>query len=232
MRSLVSIALILLSQTAFNEHPYSGVSSPASKNAREFLGLPSSRMEFPAVMPDPCVGGGCGETPSVYFGLNGEGGAMKTRFFAPQAGVVSFDWNKIGGDWDTAYLSLWSDEPSISTRVNDWIYNGATFTGSFSPSGVDLCSRYYTVAPSPDCYGFDQFFNAETGWSTKTINIAQAGWYWLGFGLGEVIEGTVPSVLALDNLRFHVSEPSPIALVGIAFAGMAITRRRRQQISR
>jgi len=151
---------------------------------------------------------------------------MKIRFFAPQAGVVSFDWNRIGIDGDSAYLSLWSDEPSASSRINDWIYNAATFTGSFSPSGVDLCSRYYTVTPSPDCYGgFNQTFNVQTGWSTKTVNVAQAGWYWLGFGLGEIAEGTVPTVLALDNLRYQVREPNTLALLGVAFLAMGVTRR-------
>lgn len=148
---------------------------------------------------------------------------MKIRFYAPQAGLLSFDWNRLGADSDSAYLSLWSDDPQASDRINDWIYAAGTFEGSFTQGGVDLCSRYYDVAPNPNC----AYLNTQTGWSTKTVNVSQAGWYWIGFGVGEVAEGTTPTVLALDNLKFQVPEPSTLALLGIGIAAIGCGRRKR-----
>lgn len=223
--------------TTTNEHPYSGVSSPRSDVARQFLGLPASNYEFLTSMPlvpgaswNPLedtfsvpMGGGNSE-----YGLRGESGAMKTRFFAPQAGVLSFDWNRIGSDFDTAYFSVWSDDPSEPFRLNDWVFDPFAFHGAFSPSGVDLCSRYYDIAPSPSSCGASgsSAYNVETGWSTKTVAISHAGWYWLGFGLGEIAEGTSPTVLALDNVRFQVPEPATPMLVSAALLCIAVSRRR------
>jgi hypothetical protein len=212
--------------TTTNEHPYSGVSSSPSDVARQFLGLPQAPADFMAAMPyvDPAAPGGGFYTPAIV----GESGAMKTRFYAPKAGTLSFDWNRIGTDSDSAYFSLWSDDPASDFRLNDWIYYPSTFRGTFSPSGVDLCSRYYDIAPSPSACGAagPAFFNAETGWSTKAVSVPNAGWYWLGFGLGEIAEGTAPTVLALDNVRFQVPEPATLLLVAAAIVGIASTRRR------
>ena len=207
--------------TTTNEHPYSGVSSSPSSYAREFLGLPSSGIDFVNAMPSvntTTPGGG-----TLEIGTVGESGAMKLRFYAQQAGVISFDWNRIGRDGDTAYFSLWSDDPLNTARMNDWIYYANTFEGTFRSSGVDLCSRYYNDGSEPPCRdsAYD-FYNYETGWSTKSAYISQAGWYWIGFGLGEVAEGTAPTVLALDNLRFELSEPGTVLLLITALAAMAI----------
>jgi hypothetical protein len=205
--------------TTTNEHPYSGISSPPSAYAREFLGLPLGTIDFLNVMPyvdvDP-------SRPHYTVGAVGESGAIKMRFLAPQAGFLSFDWNRIGKDGDTAYFSLWSDDGS--NRVNDWIFYYPLFTGSFSPSGVDLCSRYYNDGYRPACRdpAYD-FYNFETGWSTRLIAVTQPGWYWIGFGLGEVAEGTAPTVLALDNLRFQVSEPKTLALLALGLVGLILS---------
>ena len=207
--------------TTTNEHPYSGVSSLPSAYARNFLGLPSNGLDFINAMPSvntSLPGGGTLEVGTV-----GESGAMKLRFYAPQAGVISFDWNRIGEDGDTAYFSLWSADPLNTTRINDWIYYANTFEGTFTSSGVDLCSRYYDDGYGPTCQNpANNFYNYETGWSKKSANVSQAGWYWIGFGLGEVAEGTAPTVLALDNLRFDISEPGTLLLLITALAAMAI----------
>jgi hypothetical protein len=201
--------------TTTNEHPYSGISSPDARYARTFLGLPFGEHDFLAGMPSPAS--------SV-----GESGAIKTRFFVPEAGELSFDWNRIGTDPDNAYVSIWSDDTSF--RVNDWIYS-PTFSGSnaFVPTGVDLCARYYD-APSVRCRPEHvPLLNAETGWSSKSMTIADAGWYWIGFGLGEVADGTVPTVLALDNVNFQVTavpEPETYAMWLLGIAGVMLATRR------
>jgi hypothetical protein len=202
-------------ETTTNEHPYSGVSSPASTFAREFLGLPVRARDFVAAMPF---------VDSIQQAVVGESAAMKMRFFAPQAGVLSFDWNKLGSDiWDTAYLSLWSDDASNSTRINDWIYAYPIYTGSYSPSNVDLCSRYYDESPDPLC---PNRFNQQTGWYSKSIAVAERGWYWLGIGMGEIAEGTVPTVLAVDNVRYQTPEPGTLGLVCAGMLAIGLVKRR------
>jgi hypothetical protein len=189
--------------TSTNEHPYSGVSSPYAGYARAFLGLPFDGNAFLQQMPDS-------GSPSPSDTSTGESGALKTRFYAEAPGTVSFDWNRIGRDNDTAYVSLWSDDNSY--RLNDWVYlpTDDSFHNGFAPSNVDLCARYYTTTPGEQCDAFGQYFyNVETGWSTKSIAVSAPGWYWIGFGLGEVAEGSSPTVLALDNVRFTAAAPVP-----------------------
>jgi hypothetical protein len=189
--SLLALSTMPCSEPGFTERPFSGMSSPDAKFAREFLGLPGSIEEWTSLM-----------MPFPQF--RGEGGAMSFRFFAPEAGEVSFDWNKLGTD-DAAYVSLWSDEGSA--RTTDWIYNSFTSTESFHASSIDLCSRYMTPPP-PDCEGSSS--NVETGWFTRSIQIREAGWYSIGFGMAESAEGTVPTAIALDNIRFNtVAAPIP-----------------------
>jgi hypothetical protein len=201
-------------ETTVNEHPYSGVSSPAAHFAREFLGLPSFQHDFLAAMPS-----------TAYAAIFGEGSAMKYRFYAPHSGALSFDWNRIGADGDSAYLSLWSDDGSF--RTSDWIFNYPSFTGSFANSGVDLCARYYT--DSEIRCNIPSSLNVETGWQTKTVEILQTGWYTIGFGLGEIAEGTVPTVLALDNVRFNaLPEPGTgiLTLSGVGLLALFARRRK------
>ena len=206
-----------------SEIPYSGTPSPNDTLTREFLGLPGGIPQFMAQMPpvDPVTpGGGILEPPIV-----GEGGAMTFRFHAAQAGVLSFDWDRIGRDNDSAFLSLWSDDNSI--RTNDWIYYANAYAGGFHSSGVDLCSRQ-TVTTCPNPAGL---YGVETGWLSKSVNILQPGWYTIGFGVGEIAEGTVPTVLALDNLTFSpaaVPEPPPWALLAAAALVGALCARARR----
>jgi len=210
-----------------DEIPYSATPSPNDTLTREFLGLPGGIPLFMAQMPavDPVTpGGGILEPPIV-----GEGGAMTFRFHAAQAGVLSFDWDRIGRDGDSAFLSLWSDDNSI--RTNDWIYYANSYTGGFHPTGVDLCSHQTRTSCADPAQAF--FYGVETGWLTKSVNILQPGWYTIGFGVGEVAEGTVPTVLALDNLAFSpsaVPEPPPWALLtAAALVGALAARSRRAQ---
>jgi hypothetical protein len=201
-----------------SEIPYSGTASPNDGVTRQFLGLPAGIPQFMAQMPavDPTFpGGGILEPPIV-----GEGGAMTYRFYAAQAGVLSFDWDRIGRDNDSAFLSLWSDDDSI--RVNDWIYYATSYAGTFGPSGVDLCAHQTISSCSDPAQA--SFYDVETGWTEKSVDIAQAGWYTIGFGVGEIAEGTVPTVLALDNLTFSpstVPEPATSTLMAIAAAAAA-----------
>ncbi len=209
------------------EIPYSGTPSPNDTLTREFLGLPGGIPEFMAQMPavDPVTpGGGILEPPIV-----GEGGAMTFRFHAAQAGALSFDWDRIGRDGDSAFLSLWSDDNSI--RTNDWIYYANAYAGGFHSSGVDLCSHQTNTSCADPAQ--IAFYDVETGWLRKSVDILQPGWYTIGFGVGEIAEGTAPTVLALDNLTFSpsaVPEPPPWALLAAALlVGALAARSRRAQ---
>ncbi len=53
------------------------------------------------------------------------------------------------------------------------------------------------------------------------------GWYTLGIGVGEIAEGTAPTILALDNLAFAASIPEPgtLALLAIAAAAALLAAR-------
>jgi hypothetical protein len=210
------------------EIPYSGTPSPNDSATREFLGLPGGIPQFMAQMPavDPVGPGGAILEPPIV----GEGGAMTYRFYASQAGAIAFDWDRIGRDADSAFLSLWSDDGSI--RTNDWIYYAGSFTGTFAPSGVDLCPHQTNTS----CADPSQvaFYDAETGWSQMSVDVPQAGWYTIGFGVGEIAEGTAPTVLALDNLTFTpspVPEPASATLMLLGIAAAAAARSARRQVS-
>jgi hypothetical protein len=87
---------------------------------------------------------------------------------------------------------------------------------------VGLCSHTTSVALGCG------FYNAQTGWHTLNVWIGTPGTYTIGFGMNEIDEGTVPTILALDNVRFNVvPEPSSTALIGLAMAGLAFARRRK-----
>ena len=208
-----------------SEIPYSATPSPNDSVTRAFLGLSTGISQFMAAMPpvNPVGPGGVILEPPIV----GEGGAMTYRFYAAQAGAVSFDWDRIGTDNDSAFLSLWSDDDSI--RVNDWIYYAGSFTGTFGPSGVDLCPHQTTWSCSDPAA--IAFYNSETGWLEKSVNVPQAGWYTIGFGVGEIAEGTAPTVLALDNLEFSpsaVPEPETWSLMALAAGVLALASRRKR----
>ena len=210
------------------EIPYSGTASPSDDVTREFLGLPGGIPQFMAAMPyvNPVGPGGVILEPPIV----GEGGAMTYRFYASQAGAVAFDWDRIGQDGDSAFLSMWSDDDS--TRTNAWIYYPSTFTGTFKPSGVDLCPHQTDTSCSDPSQV--AFYNAETGWSAMSVAVPQAGWYTIGFGVGEIAEGTAPTVLALDNLTFTpsaVPEPASATLLALGLAAAAAARAARRRAS-
>ena len=201
-----------------NEHPYSGISSPPAAIARQFLGLPFLGWDFLQLMPD---------ADNANSRVYGEGGAMKISFFAPQAGVVSFDWNKIGWDADLAYVSVWSDDPSAAYRVTDWIN---PWPLSMGPSDVQLCSRYYTdPAEIPlRCSTSVPSLNTESGWHTKSLVVPEAGWYWICGRIWQIFLGSVGFDFSLGNNRCQSPASRTVALVGLGLAGLAVTRRRKQ----
>jgi hypothetical protein len=76
----------------------------------------------------------------------------------------------------------------------------------------------------------NRIFDGETGWFSESVFLPSAGSYYFGIGLGEAAEGTVPTVLALDNLRISVPVPGTLALlgtglIGLGFAGFARRRK-------
>lgn len=183
------------------ELPYSGVSSPPSRFADEFL-----------------------NGPGLFY--TGESGALKTRFYAPRAGVLSFDWNYVGEPGDDAYFHVWSEESESVLFALLYDGLGDDYLDRM-PTEVELCSRYFFADPDRDaCAELGYPFYGETGWRTRTVEVSESGWYWIGFGMGEIAEGTVPSLLALDNVRYKVPEPGTLVLLCIGLVGIGLFRRR------
>lgn len=199
-------------ETSLVEKPYSGTSSlpsvtpidGAPSSAAEFLGLPSDRDAFR---------GSFAQQPSPVLG---ESGALRTSFFAAAGDLVAFDWNFLseGPDGDGAYFSLWSDSFRHSAVLRDPNFGPFQGNQNFQPSTVDLCSRQVGAA---NC---NLFPTLQTGYVTQFLQIEQDGWYSLGFALLETQEGTVPSALAIDNVRvMRVPEPGAgtLALMSLCF---------------
>lgn len=220
---------VFLSTMASPEIPFSGTDSPSASVARAFLGIQMVQPSDPLADPymagfpmadthlsygQPIPYGG-----SLEYGYRGESAAIKTQFSVSQAGYVSFDWDRIGMDGDNDYFTIWSDD--LGSRINGWIYDPHTYADGFVPTGVDLCS--HTTATAAGC----GFYNSQTGWHTVSVWIDTPGIYTLGFGMNEIAESTAPTVLAIDNMRFNVPEPSSIALLGLGVVPLMFGRKKR-----
>lgn len=205
-----------------NEIPYSGISSlpdtdtyRASLTAAGFLGLPTTQEEMFDSFDRP---------PSTVG--RGESGALTLSFFASAGDLLAFDWNFIsmgpdgviapmGFDNDSAYFSLWSD----STRYSDLLRDRSLPEIDFRLSGVDLCARLVHAF----CNSFRTY---EAGYATRFVPIEADGWYSLGFALLETAEGTIPSALAIDNVRIvNVPEPSDVSLLLMSLLSLGLLSR-------
>lgn len=52
------------------------------------------------------------------------------------------------------------------------------------------------------------------------MKISQPGWYRVGFALGEIAEGPVPSVLALDNMQLNLAPIPEAPTFALFLAGL------------
>jgi hypothetical protein len=207
---------VFLSTLGANERPFSGVASPTADKARAFLGITTERG-----YGDPYMAG-FADAMSASYAMYGESAAIKTQFAVNGPGFLSFDWNRLGTDGDNAYFTIWNDE--LGSRINGWVLNPRTYTGGYFFNDVGLCER--AQRPHVDgCAPYDR----QTGWNTISVWIDQPGTYYLGFGMNEAAEWTVPTVLALDNIRFEVPEPSSTALLALGFLPLAVGRLARRR---
>jgi len=208
---------VFLSTLGANERPFSGVASPLADRARDFLGIETDyRYGDPYMVGFP-------DAMSASYAMYGESAAIKTQFVVNGPGFLSFDWNRLGTDGDNAYFTIWNDD--LGSRINGWVLNPRTYTGGYVFNDVGLCGR--AQRPHVDgCAPYDR----QTGWQTISVWIDQPGTYHLGFGMNEAAEWTVPTVLALDNIRFDVPEPSSTALLALGCLPLlmgCLARRRR-----
>jgi|SoiMethySBSTD1v2_1073268.scaffolds.fasta_scaffold75614_6 hypothetical protein len=198
--------------TTVVEKPFSGVSAlpvlprsifDAPTSVAEFLGLPNSEREFMDLFP-----------PGRLENVRGESGAIKLSFFASAGDTLAFDWDflAMGEASDSPFFTLWSDSFRSSELLR-------SVDDEYRPSAVNLCTRLVTQTCS--------FGTVETGYTTKYVAIQQDGWYWLGIGMVEILEGTAPSVLAIDNVRLvRVPEPESKWLLLVGLAALVAARRR------
>lgn len=194
------------------ESPYSGTSSVPALSAAGFLGLPSDPGDFAALLPIVPENGVVGET-----------GAMKTRFYGNAGDVLSFDWKHYaqdGTEGDSSYFTVWDDEPFADFRFIDYLRYGFA-SPAHVPSRINLCERVI----GNNCEGS---FTYDTGYLTRSLILPSDGWYWIGFGMFESEEGTVPSALAIDNIRLITEVPTPPVggLVGLALVAFLFFRNR------
>ncbi len=66
----------------------------------------------------------------------------------------------------------------------------------------------------------------QSGFITTTLSLPTDGVYVLAFGIGNELDINASSALLIDNVQ-RIPEPHTLALLGIAFAGIGLARRRK-----
>lgn len=127
----------------------------------------------------------------------------------PNASVGAFISQEVGVESD--YVFTPRDSILLSPDTLYWVV--------FRPlSGTDF--RYFERDPSSGKYSFDEIFDSDTG-ATAYVGASS-----FDFGSTWWIHSALDA-LELRGELTAVPEPSSLALIGVAFAGSAVTRRRR-----
>jgi hypothetical protein len=133
-----------------------------------------------------------------------EGSAITQTISGNAGDILSFSWNFLTSESmpvsDTNDTAFWSLSPLGATFLAD--------THSlFVPSGTVL--------------------TGETGYQMVNFVLPVTGVYTLGFGVVDVSDFALGSVLLVDNVSLTaVPEPSLMLLLGVGVAGAAMRRRR------
>lgn len=131
-----------------------------------------------------------------------EGSAIKQTFAASAGQVLSFDWNFLTSELtpvsDTNDTAFWTLIPGGAFKLADTF---SAFVASLTP------------------------LDEETGFEHVQFVIPAAGVYTLGFGVVDVADGALGSVLLVDNVQL-VPEPSMLAILGVGAAAVARRVRR------
>lgn len=206
-------------QTTLNELPYSGVNAVATTGSYfanaplfDWLGIEYLQDVLPLDIVE----------------VNGEGSGLKQEFFGLAGNTLTFDYNYITADLgtDPALLSLVLDSEYYSMTLTALLGGGALGAPALL-SDVRLCERI--VDPEQPDRDLCQFMAParESGYDTFSLVLPYTGIYTLGFSVFERAEGTIPTVLSIDNVKV-LPEPSTLTLLCIGLAAIGLTARRRE----
>lgn len=105
-----------------------------------------------------------------------EGSAIKTTFLARAGDRISFDWNFLSDDGESA------------------MFNDFSFVTLSQTAPTGLATTYSTLLSS------DTDFRFETGYREFSFTFLEEGEYTLGIGVTDVGDGAVDSGLLVDNV--------------------------------